>query len=104
MAAAWTKAHAGHDITTQQRLRPNGQPYRWCRTCRQPRTDDVDPVAVQRAIAGERAGRLTPAERRQVVAQLRPALSGARLAVLLGVTPRTVWRDIAATNRTTAED
>lgn len=99
--ADWTAQHAGHRIVAQRRRRPDGQPYRWCRTCQPGR--DVDPVAVLRAVAGDPPGRLTPAERRAAVTQLRPSLSGAQLAHLLGVTPRTVWRDIAA-NRTTTED
>jgi IS30 family transposase len=62
----------------------------------------MDPVVVQRAVDGDRPGRLTIAERRDAVAQLRPRLSGARIAEQLGVTDRTVWRDIAA-NRTTED-
>lgn len=90
--AVWAEMHSGHEITARQRR--DGSRYRWCLTCN--RHDDIDEVAVQRAVAGDPAGRLTPAERRAAVAQLRPRLSGNRIARQLGVTPRTVWRDVAA--------
>jgi hypothetical protein len=89
--AFWAENHSGHDITLRQRR--NGSRYRWCLTCH--REDDVDPVVVQRAVAGDPPGRLSPAERRAAVAQLRPRLSGVRIAHQLGVTDRTIWRDLA---------
>jgi hypothetical protein len=89
--ARWTATHSGHDITARQRR--EGSRYRWCLTCNS--HNDIDPVAVQRAVTGDPPARLTPAERRAAVAQLRPRLSGARIALQLGVTDRTVWRDIA---------
>lgn len=91
--AHWAATHAGHDITTLARRRLDGSQYRWCLTCRG--GDGIDPVAVQRAVAGDPPGRLTPAERRAAVAQLHPRLSGARIAARLGVTDRTIWRDLA---------
>jgi hypothetical protein len=96
--AYWTENHADHEITFRQRR--DGSRYRWCLTCR--RNDDVDPVAVQRAVAGDPPGRLTPAERRAAVAQLRPRLSGVRIAKQLGVTDRTIWRDLAALRSTSS--
>lgn len=55
--------HEGHDVTTTKA----GQLY--CRTCRRG-DQDVDEVAVERAVAGEPPERLTTAEREAAVALL----------------------------------
>lgn len=57
-----------------------------------PDQDDVDQVAVERAMSGQRV-QLTPAERRAAVAQLtRRGISARRIAELLHTTSRTIVR------------
>lgn len=55
--------HAGHDVTTTS----HGRLY--CRTCKRGE-QDVDEMAVARAVAGDPPSRLTVAEREAAVAQL----------------------------------
>lgn len=89
----WDDAHAGHQIAFRERLRRDGRPVRHCLTCA--RKDEVDDVAVQRAVTGDFPVRLNRTERHKAVEQLRPSLSGALIAQRLGVTDRTIWRDLA---------
>lgn len=57
-------------------------------------TDDVDVVAVQRAVAGDRGARLTRAERWLALEQLaRLGMSDREIAARLGVTDMTILRD-----------
>lgn len=83
----WTTQHSGHDIT----IGPRG--WRHCHTCdtQQQRRNDVDPVAVERAVAGDAPTRMSPAEREAVVDQLaRRSVTNAEIARRLRVTPQTV--------------
>lgn len=95
----WDLAHQGHDTVLLTRKHRSGATYRWCLTCR-PRELYVDEAAVRRAVSGEWPPvRLNRAERIEAVAKLHPKLSGKKISQRLGVSDRTIWRDLAEWRR-----
>jgi DNA-binding CsgD family transcriptional regulator len=102
-AEAWARyeaRHAGHDIATISGHTMDGHPRRRCTTCHgQPHAytpPEADDSAVQRAVMGDPPPRLNVSERRAAVQKLRGELSGRLIAERIGVSPRTVWRHLAA--------
>lgn len=78
--------HDGHDVTTTT----DGRLY--CRTCKRG-AQDVDEIAVARAVAGDPPGRLTVAERESAVAQLSLMGVGVvEIARRLRCDRQTVWK------------
>lgn len=77
--------HEGHDVTTTS----TGRVY--CRTCKRG-DQDVDEVAVARAVAGDPPGRLSVAEREAAVAELSLMGVGVvEIARRLRCDRQTVW-------------
>ncbi|MGK5529339.1 helix-turn-helix domain-containing protein [Streptomyces sp. URMC 129] len=98
-AEEYARQHPGHTVITDAAGR------RYCVTCRsehRPRPAvEPDPIAVDRAIAGDPPASLLPAERAAAVAALRAAdLTGRQIATRLGCAERTVWRTLARARQT----
>lgn len=98
--ARYDTRHAGHHVIATSRRTKDGHPGRRCLTCTGPRAyypPPVDEVVVLRTVQGDRPPRLTATERRAAIRQLHGAALSTRLiAERVGVTPRTVWRHLAA--------
>jgi DNA-binding NarL/FixJ family response regulator len=83
------------DHPAHHEVRTNTRGARYCRACWRGE-DDLDEVAITRAVQGDRTAPLTPAEREDAVALLRDqGLLHREIAVQLGITPRTVERHLA---------
>jgi DNA-binding CsgD family transcriptional regulator len=96
---AWDARHAGHDVINTSTRTIDGHYARRCLTCAGRRAytpPEADTAAVQRAVLGDPPPRLNVTERREAVLKLRGELSGRLIAQRIGISPRTVWRHLAA--------